>query len=165
MRKEEIVKYEVAYAMYRLGYKPINKFEGLCYAKRTQLREDVYQRFGELTDDGYYDLTVDGGGELPWEEVYEYSIGLDRYYGFGEEIPAPTMYEAAQWLRDVMNIFIDVRYVKYNTWEYNMITLTDGLKHRTVDYYPTYEHALMTGVENTILAMVIAGGIKNNENE
>ena len=151
--KENFVNYKTALALENLGYSPESLFSGMVYAERTRVRDDAEERFGSLTDDGYYDLTVEGGGTLPWEEVYETSVMLDRPYGFGREVPAPTIYEAASFLRVNNKIHIDVRFKSEHEWEYNYVTMTDGLKHRTMDYYPTYELALSAGVEHISMAL------------
>lgn len=153
MNKDLYVDYEIALAMQELGYIPERRYSGMCYSKRTNVREDAEERFGSLTDDGYYELTIEGGGDLPMEEVYDTSIKLTEPYALDDEIYAATIYEADRWLRDVRKIFIDIRFVRKNTWEYNYVTMTDGLKHRTAEYYSTYENTLKSAVKDIILAI------------
>ena len=38
----------------------------------------IIEKYGELTDDGYYELTKDGGGELDFDEVYGWEWVLEE---------------------------------------------------------------------------------------
>ena len=144
------VDYDTALAMQKLGFKPKSRWDGLCYAVRTTVREDIVEKYGGLSDDGFYDLTVRGGGDLQWEEVYDTSMKLDRPYGIGEEVYAPTVWEAFKYLIDEHKVFVRVDFLGDKKWEWYYITMSDGLKHRTALYYETYDDCVLDGVQTLI---------------
>jgi hypothetical protein len=42
------------------------------YFKHQIIRSEIVEKYGELTDDGYFELTKRGGGKLRFDEVYGY---------------------------------------------------------------------------------------------
>ena len=47
------------------------------YFKHQIIRPEIVEKYGDLTDDGYYELTKDCGGELDFDEVYGYEWVLE----------------------------------------------------------------------------------------
>lgn len=52
-------------------------FSDFHYFKDQIIRPEIVEKYGELTDDGYYELTKDCGGELNFDEVYGYEWVLE----------------------------------------------------------------------------------------
>ena len=67
------------------------------YFRHQIIRPEIIEKYGDLTDDGYYELTKDCGGELDFDEVYGYEWVLEennRYRDpeFYSIIPAYSIY-------------------------------------------------------------------------
>lgn len=80
------------------------RIDSCChYFKRQIIYPVIVEQYGELTDDGYYELTKDCGGELDFDDVYGYEWVLesnDRYRDpeFYEIIPAYCIYSVVEEL-------------------------------------------------------------------
>lgn len=48
------------------------------YFKHQIIRPEIVEKYGDLTDDGYFELTKRGGGELRFDEVYGYEWVLEE---------------------------------------------------------------------------------------
>ena len=61
-------------------------------------------------DDGYYELTKEGGGEYDWDYVYikDWVFDKQRYWD-NELIAPPTYFEAARFLQEKYNYLIVVK--------------------------------------------------------
>lgn len=78
------------------------------FIKHQTISEEIREQYGELTDDGYYELTVDGGGDLPFDEVYVDEIALSHIsdmYRFGEsKLANGYIYDdIIDWLKNKYN--------------------------------------------------------------
>lgn len=67
------------------------------------IRPEIIEKYGELTDDGYYELTKDCGGKLKFDEVYGYEWVLEsnkkyRDPEFYKIIPAYSIYSVVEEL-------------------------------------------------------------------
>lgn len=78
-------------------------FSDFHYFKDQIIRPEIVEKYGELTDDGYYELTKDCGGELDFCDVYGYEWVLEsnekyRDPEFYEIIPAYSIYSVVEEL-------------------------------------------------------------------
>lgn len=64
----KILDLKLSEAFINLGVKPSKFF---AIVKKQQIRQEIIDKYGELSDDGYYELTKDCGGKLDFDEVYE----------------------------------------------------------------------------------------------
>lgn len=64
----KILDLNLSEAFINLGVKPSKFF---AIVKKQQIRQEIIDKYGELSDDGYYELTKDCGGKLDFDEVYE----------------------------------------------------------------------------------------------
>lgn len=64
----KILDLNLSEAFISLGVKPSKFF---AIVKKQQIRQEIIDKYGELSDDGYYELTKDCGGKLDFDEVYE----------------------------------------------------------------------------------------------
>lgn len=84
------------------------------YFKHQIIYPVIVEQYGELTDDGYYELTKDCGGELDFDDVYGYEWVLesnDRYRDpeFYEIIPAYSIYGIVEELLQYgIYIYVDL---------------------------------------------------------
>ena len=84
------------------------------YANHWRVRNEILLRYPGLSDDGYRDLTIEGGGTLKEDEVYATYIEPLKEYSrntwideFGNKIcTMPTLDDARTWLRDTYNYHI-----------------------------------------------------------
>lgn len=72
-------------------------FSDFHYFKDQIIRPEIVEKYGELSDDGYYELTKRCGGELDFDEVYGYEWVLEsndsyRHPGFYTIVPAYPIY-------------------------------------------------------------------------
>ena len=105
---EDFIPYDLAVKLRDKGFNCNCLF---AFNDEQIINPDVVETYGVLSDDGYYELTKDGGGELDWDYVYIYetklmlkrNIILKRNF-----IDAPTISQVLNWLRNNHNIFIVV---------------------------------------------------------
>lgn len=67
------------------------------------IRPEIIEKYGELSDDGYFELTKRGGGKLKFDEVYGYEWALEgnehyRNPEFYNTIPAYSIYSVVEEL-------------------------------------------------------------------
>ena len=70
----------------------------------------IVEKYGELSDDGYYELTKNCGGELDFDEVYIYESQLMLYYNViinRNKYNAPSIIQVLDWLLKTHHIWID----------------------------------------------------------
>ncbi len=82
------------------------------YANTYVINDDVIRKHGYLSDDGYYELTKQGGGEYDWDYVYvrrEQLMSRNRCY-YDDFIKAPFVEDVLRYFRDEMNIHVNVIY-------------------------------------------------------
>lgn len=80
------------------------------YANHCRVKDEILELHPGLSDDGYYELTENGGGNLKEEDVYGNYIEPMKQYGknipeFLEYVPGmictmPTLDDARTWLRN-----------------------------------------------------------------
>lgn len=96
---EDFVTFEIAKKLKEKG------FDYKClfvYNKEQIINPEIVKAFGELSDDGYYELTKEGGGKIDWSFVYINEYQLIQYRDVlvaREMIKAPTISQVLKWLR------------------------------------------------------------------
>lgn len=83
----------------------------LCYNDEQVINPEVIEKYGELSDDGYYELTEEGGGDLKWDYVYVYETQLlhrSDVWLLRNFCPAPTIDQVINYLYEQYHIFINV---------------------------------------------------------
>lgn len=123
--KPVCISYDLAEAIYNKGL--ILECD-YAYYKEQRVKPDIITTYGDLSDDGYYELTKDGGGNLEWDEVYFYMNVLKKYEGDIDEIQffAPQVDSIIQWLKDEIDTAIEVKYDK-DTLKYSVVCyINDG---------------------------------------
>lgn len=155
MTELEIVSFETARQLQELGYVADATYgQHLWYETRVEVRPEIEEEYGSLSDDGYYELTEEGGGSLKWEEVYGESIRLTQFpLWLGKEIPAPTIYEAAKFIRNKFGIHISPMYEGVDKWEWDYYILKNNEKRRTAEYFKTYEEAYADAVKTLVASI------------
>lgn len=84
------------------------------YFKHQIIYSAIVEQYGELTDDGYYELTKNCGGELDFDDVYGYEWVLesnDRYRDpeIYEIIPAYSIYTIVdELLKYGIYVYVDL---------------------------------------------------------
>lgn len=81
------------------------------YNKEQIINPEIVEKHGDLTDDGYYELTKDCGGPYKFNEVYiyDYKLMLRRDVWVEKEmVYAYTLEQVFTWLRDDKNVHIGI---------------------------------------------------------
>jgi hypothetical protein len=128
-----------------------------AYYKEERVKPNIITTYGELSDDGYYELTKDGGGNLEWDEVYFYMNVLKKYAGDIDEIQffAPQLDSIIQWLKDETDTIIEVKYDK-DTLKYNVVCyINDGDYIVQCPSKKEYEDAIESAISYLITIMTI----------
>lgn len=161
---EDFVPHEVAVKLKQKGFDYPCLF---VYNKEQIINPEVVKAFGELSDDGYYELTKEGGGRLDWNFVYIYKHQLIPYRDVlieREIIKAPTISQVMKWLREEKKIhisidicddgwFFDITYFyKSDTGVYE-IELPYKSSNATPNY-DSYEQAVLTGIEYVLYYLI-----------
>jgi hypothetical protein len=151
---ENFVPFEIAKKLEEKG------FDYKClfvYNKEQIINPEVVKAFGELTDDGYYELTKEGGGKLDWSFVYinEYQLIQYRDVLFAREmIKAPTISQVVSWLEDKKKIFLTVDIEPMGFFfiiNYDILTNDNGEYefniYNSTTTYPSSIEAALAGIE------------------
>lgn len=105
---EDFVPFELAVKLTEKG------FDYKClfvYNKEQIINPEIVKAFGGLSDDGYYELTKEGGGKLDWSFVYINEYQLIQYRDVliaREMIKAPTISQVLKWLFDEKQLFVNI---------------------------------------------------------
>lgn len=121
-----------------------------------RVRDEMYEKHPDLSDDGYHELQKEWGGPYETDEVYGYYDELLKYGNknswdeYNVIASAPTLQEASAWLRN-RGIIVEARYNDIhknytptfhngNYWEYCKIG------NNTINN-ESYEAAMNTALE------------------
>ena len=128
-----------------------------AYYKEIDIKPNIIITYGDLSDDGYYELTKDGGGDLEWDDVYFYKNVLKKYEGDIDEILffAPQLDSIIQWLKDEIDTAIEVKYDK-DTLKYNVVCYINDSDY-IVQCPPKkdYEDAIESAISYLITIMTV----------
>lgn len=148
------ISYDLAEAIYNKGL--ILECD-YAYYKEIDIKPNIIITYGDLSDDGYYELTKDGGGDLEWDDVYFYKNVLKKYEGDIDEILffAPQLDSIIQWLKDEIDTAIEVKYDK-DTLKYNVVCYINDSDY-IVQCPPKkdYEDAIESAISYLITIMTV----------
>ncbi|MBR5297253.1 MAG: hypothetical protein IKU29_05215 [Parabacteroides sp.] len=105
---KQVISKELAELLYNKG---VIVPSILCYNDEQVINSEVVEKYGELSDDGYYELTEEGGGDLKWDYVYVYETQLlhrSDVWIRRNFYPAPTIDQVINYLYEQHKIFINV---------------------------------------------------------
>lgn len=143
---EDFVTFEMAKTLKEKGFKEKCLF---AYNDEQVINPKIVEEYGNLTDDGYYELTEDCGGKLKFDNVYIYEqqiILRDKIIIERNFIDAPTISQVMKWLRE-KEISIEPCATPYSYWYY-MIKEKGTIKVTyTGENYKTYELAALAGIK------------------
>ena len=156
--KEDIVSHNIAVKLSKKGFDYKTTYS---YNEEQIINPLVIEQYGGLSDDGYYELTKDGGGDLEWDFVYIYSnelVKTNRIYVNRNTVPAPTIYQVAKWLRTEHNIDIVPTPLNKSTLlmggeKYALYLFKDGqriIQNTNKVCFITYEETLINGIKYVI---------------
>lgn len=103
-----ILPIDLAKKIKEKGFKEKTLFS---YNEEQIINPVIVEKYGCLTDDGYYELTKDGGGNLNFEDVYVYTTQLiltNDIIVSRNTISAPLIDNVLSWLRDVHHLNIEI---------------------------------------------------------
>ena len=137
----------------------INLKSFVLYNKEQIINPEIIEKHGDLTDDGYYELTKDCGGPYEFNEVYiyEYILLLKRdVFIENEMVYAYTIDCVLKWLREEkkIHLLIDIerkeRVGENIKWGYWVVLLNNSplccVRH--YDFKSdSYEDAVIAGIE------------------
>lgn len=159
--KEDFVTYDLAVKLKEKGFNEKCLF---AYNDEQVINPKVVEEYGNLSDDGYYELTEDGGGKLKWDNVYIYEqqiIFRDKIIIKRNFVDAPTISHVLKWLRQEKKILVEIalspegyRHIIYtglcctNTSSASYFSFDGFYNHE--NNYITYEQAALAGIEYVI---------------
>ena len=130
------------------------------YNKEQIINPEIIEKHGNLTDDGYYELTKDCGGPYKFNEVYiyDYKLMLKRdVWGEKEMVYAYTIEQILKWLREEKKIYVCVLYIpkidKKNDYYFLSMQKIGNLGNTIYNgdtHYFSYEDAAIYGIKYVI---------------
>ena len=104
----KFIPYEIEKKLQDKGFNYDSYF---AYNDEQIINPEVVEKYGELSDDGYYELTKDYGGTLDFDYVYIYkqiitpkkNIFVERNF-----LLAHTPSQALEWLRNEKQILVTI---------------------------------------------------------
>lgn len=138
---------EEAKLLKKLGY---NIKSDLYWVNESgHVKESIIKQYGELSDDGYYELTKYGGGNLNWNQVYERRWVLRNNTWIDDPnkvIIAPYIIDADHWIGDNYNLYVLGDKDKNGYW-WKIVNLeTMEVIKETNNYYNSMNDTLHTGL-------------------
>ena len=132
VHKNEYCDFELSQKLNALGYETESD---RVYCKTTEVSDRIHEEYPGLSDDGYYELTKEGGGELEWEDVYETKFRFMSYvYRDLDYFYAPRYVTVVHWLESEHDMKfkmdpIDSSYAQYTaSVEYKGIVFSCGMR-------------------------------------
>lgn len=135
------------------------------YNKEQIINPEIIEKHGDLTDDGYYELTKDCGGPYEFNEVYiyDYKLMLKRDVWVEKEmVYAYTIDCVLKWLREETKKFICVMYMpkmdkKSDFYFYTIQSVGNFVpcNFGNGEQYNTYEDACISGIEYLMIKNLI----------
>lgn len=145
---EDFVTRDIAIKLQQKGY---NKDSLFAFNDEQVINPKVIEKYGALSDDGYYELTKDGGGNLEWDYVYIYQTKLTLLRNIiikRNFVLAPTIYQTLKWLRekDIM-IEILINLMDDGKWSFGFRIQTKEYYDRGLKDYLTWEEAAIAAID------------------
>lgn len=154
---EDYVTLEVAQLLKEKGF---DCYVSSMFSNVYRIKDEIIEKYPGLSDDGYYDLLKDNGGNLSEEEVFGYYIepvhiscrNTKTYFNHypGMICARPMLYEAHKWLRNKKGLFVDVSYMNDDYYIYDILTIPKhdliGLSDNRRVKPKTYEECLNAGI-------------------
>ena len=147
--KEEFVPYDLAVKLKEKGFNEKCLF---AYNDEQVINPKVVEEYGNLSDDGYYELTEDGGGKLKWDNVYIYEqqiIFRDKIIIKRNFVDAPTISQVLKWLREDKKIYLEIVIVVDAEYMCDIYKISPRPIEclGSTEYFKTYEQAAIEGIE------------------
>ena len=144
---EEFVTRDIAVKLQQKGY---NKDSLFAFNDEQVINPKVIEKYGALSDDGYYELTKHGGGNLEWDYVYIYQTKLTLCRNIiikRNFVLAPTIHQTLKWLRekDIM-IEILINLMDDGKWSFGFRIQTKDYYDRGLKDYLTWEEAAIAAI-------------------
>ena len=114
-----------------------------------RVRNDIEELYGSLTDDGYYELTIEGGGSLKWEDVYTNEWNISPFYPMDDQefYLQPTIYEVQTFLRKKHHKQITIYSRSQESWQYRITNPGQALEDGDFgEDFAEYEDALADAI-------------------
>ena len=160
MTREDYVSLEVAKLLKEKGF---DWYVSSMFCNVYRIKDEIIEKYPGLSDDGYYDLLKDNGGNLSEEEVYGYYIdhvhiscrNTEEYFNhYSYMICArPMLYEAQKWLRE-KSLVVEVGYMYGDYYIYDILKIPTHdlivLNDRKPIKYGSYEEALNDGIKEAL---------------
>lgn len=164
---EDLVTYEIAKKLKEKGFDEGCEF---TFYNNYRVRNEIYEKHTDLSDDGYEDLRKKYGGPYEDEEVYGYyieplklysrnsTIGINpitkRKVSTSELCSCPNIYQVMKWLRGEKRIDTgavwdnrDGKWIGY----INEMDMPDLVGEYVLpNIYDAYEQAAVAGIEYAI---------------
>jgi len=152
---EDFVTRDIAVKLQQKGY---NKNSLFAFNDEQVINPKVIEKYGTLSDDGYYELTKDGGGNLEWDYVYIYQTKLTLRRNIiikRNFVLAPTIHQTLKWLRekDIM-IEILINLMDDNKWSFGFRIQTKEYYDRGLKDYLTWEEAAIAAIDYCLDACI-----------
>lgn len=167
---EDFVPFEIANKLKEKGFD-----EGCEYTfyNNYRVRDEIYEKHPDLSDDGYEDLRKKYGGPYKDEEVYGYYIEPLKLYSRNstigvnsitkQKVPTnelcscPNIYQVLKWLRKKKKISVEVGIHCFLEWICSIYEFSDrlvdftqysnGIDDTVFIFYGSYEEAALAGIE------------------
>ena len=142
-----------------------NEMEENAYLRYSRVTSYARKKYGDLSDDGFYELTTDMGGPEPFEKIYSPKYTLcTRYPGRNfeyvkEEIDAfaaPTIEKLAMWLRENYDTNVHVEKCVGGLWRYCVENNghTGDFALRSENYFKDYFVAYNKGLADVLKELI-----------
>lgn len=143
--KKFYVDFEIAKRLKQIGF---NEICDTAYQGALNIKKEIQDQYPGLSDDGYYELTVDGGGKLNFEQVYEKGVELSEMFNSNNRITqlythaicsAPLLLQVQEWLlkRHGLYILVDFRKLDCVAWYYRICDIFENeLVDSSDEYFP-----------------------------
>lgn len=109
----------------RLGF---NDNTVYYWYKRQEIKPEIVEKYGNLSDDGFYELTKDCGGDLKFEDVYHYTyrqcVFTDIYVYLDNKndgLNNPNYDEFINWLVKEHKMILSVSY-SAEGWYFELVS-------------------------------------------
>lgn len=120
-----------------------------AFTRGWRVSDEAVEKYGELSDDGFYELTKEGGGKCKWNEIYTNEWAISDFYPMdGQEFYlSPTLDEIKTFLRKTYRKHITIYSKSQESWQYRITNPGQELEDGDFgEDFAEYEDALLNAI-------------------
>ena len=146
---------EDAKKLHQIGFTKTDMEEWYRHAfvRAWKVKDEAVEKYGELSDDGFYELTKNGGGKCKWEEIYTNDWSISDFHPMNDQefYLSPTLDEVQAFLRKKYKLHITIYSRSQESWQYRITKPGQALEDGEFgEDFSEYEEAQIDAIQKIL---------------